>query len=78
MFECMEIAEAIYKGGAHSKNTQWAESYHASSGRKKMGGAPSSPSNPKQGRTGKHKRINSGHMSDEPTISKNKYLMHGP
>ena len=66
MFEHTEIAEAIYKGVAPSKNTQQAESYRASSDRNKKGGASASPSNPEQGRAGKRKISNTGHPSNEP------------
>ena len=46
MFERMEIAEAIYEGGAHSKKTQRVEADRAGYGRKKKGGASASPPNP--------------------------------
>ena len=42
MFERMEIAEVIYKGGAPSKNIQWAEADRVIYGRKKKGGASAS------------------------------------
>ena len=45
---------------------------------RKGGGASASPSNPKQGRSGKRKRSNAGHPSDEPTGAKKKFLIHGP
>ena len=78
MFERMEIAEAIYEGGAPSKNNQQVEFDRASSGRKKKGGASTSPSNPDQGHTGKSKRSNAGNPSDEPTGSKKTFLLRGP
>ena len=78
MFECMEIAEAIYKGGAPSKNTQRAEADRASFGRKKKGRASTLPYNPEQGRSGKRKGRNAGHLSDEPTGAKKTCLLHGP
>ena len=78
MFELMEIVEAIYEGGAPSKNDQQAEANRSSSGRKKNGGASASPSNPNQGRAGKCKRSNEVHSSDEPTREKKTFLLHGP
>ena len=78
MFERTEIAEAIYKGGAPSKNTQRSEANRASSGRKKKGGSSTSTSNPEQGRSGKRKRNNVGHMRDDPTRAKKTCLLHGP
>ena len=78
IFERMEIAEEIYKGGSPTQNTQRAESDRASSGRNKKGGASASPYNPEQGRTGKCNINNSGHPSDEPTGTKNTCLLHGP
>ena len=65
MFESMEITEAIYERGAPSKNTQRAEADCASYGRNKKGGETALPSNPDQGRTGKRKRNNKGHTSDD-------------
>ena len=67
MFKRMEISEAIYEGEENSKNTSQAEAYRSSSGRKKKGGASASPSNPEQGYSGKRKRSNAGHPSNEPT-----------
>ena len=78
MFERTEIAEAIYKGGATSKNNPQAESDRASSGRKKKGGASASQSNPRQGCSDKCNRSNAGHPSDEPTRAKKTCLLHGP
>ena len=42
------------------------------------GGASALPSNPEQGCTGKRKRINAGHLSDELKGSKKTCLFHGP
>ena len=78
MFDHMEIVESIYEGGSPSKNTQQAESNHASLERKKKGEAPPLPSNPKKGRTGKRKRNDAGHTRDAPTGTKNTCLLHGP
>ena len=78
MFERMEIAELIYKGGSPSKNTQRAEDERASSGRNKKGRAYASPSKPEQGRTSKRKRINAGHPRYDPTGAKKTCLMHVP
>ena len=70
MFERMEIAEAVYEGGAPSKNTQRSESECSSSVRKKKGGSSASPSNPNKGRADKRKRNDAGHPSDTPTHAK--------
>ena len=70
MFERMEIAETIYKGGSPSKNNQRAESDRASFVRKKKRGGSASPSNPEKGQAGKHKKKYSGHPSDAPTGAK--------
>ena len=56
MFERTETAEAIYEGGAPSKNTQRAESDRDISGRKKKGGESASPYKPEKGRAGKRKK----------------------
>ena len=76
--ERMEIVKAIYKGGAPSKNTQRAEANRDSSGRKEKGGASASPSKPDQVHSGKRKRSNTGHPSNEPTGANKTCLIHGP
>ena len=73
-----KFAEAIYEGGAASKNNQREESDHASYGRKKKGGPSALPSNPEKGRSGKRKRTNAGHTRDDPTGAKKTCLLHGP
>ena len=78
MFERMEIAEEIYKGGAPSKNNQRAESKYAISVRKKKGGASASTSNLKQSCTRKRKRNDAGHLIDVTTGAKKTCLLHGP
>ena len=78
IFKRMDIAEAIYKGVSPSKNTQWAESNSASSGRKKNGGVFASPSKPDQGCAGKHKRNSSGRPSYQSTGAKKTCLTYGP
>ena len=77
IFERMYITGSIYKGGAPSKNAQQVEAYCASYGRKKKWGTSASPSNPDQGRSGKRKRSNADHMSNEPTGAKKICLMRG-
>ena len=77
MFERTEIAEAIYGGGAPSKNTQQAEADHASFGRKQKGGGSTSSSKPEKGRAGKRKRHDAGHLSGVPTGAKNTCMLHG-
>ena len=77
MFERIEIAEAIYKGGSPSKNNQWEEYDRASSGRKKIGRASASPSNPKQGRAGNRNRSDAGHPRDDMTGAKKTFMLHG-
>ena len=76
MFERMEMAEEIYEGVSPSKNNQQAEADRSSSGRNKNGGASTSPSNTKQGRAGKRKISNAGHLGDEPTGANNTCLLH--
>ena len=71
MFERMEIAEAIYKGGAPSKNIQQTEANRAIFCRKQKGGGSALPSNPKKVCAGKRKRNDAGHPSDATTGAKN-------
>ena len=78
IFEHMETAEAIYEGGALSKNTQWKESNRASSGTNKKEGAYALPSNPYQGWPGKRNINDAGHMSDASDGAKKTCLLHGP
>ena len=68
MFEHIEIAEAIYKGVAPSKNIQRAESDCAIFVRKQKGGGSASLFNPDNLCAVKRKRINSGHQIDVPTM----------
>ena len=74
----MEITDSIYKGGAPSKNTQWAEANRVSLGREKKGRVSASPSNPEKVRDGKRKRNNAGHSGDAPTGAKKTCLLRGP
>ena len=67
MFKRMETSEAIYEGGAPPKNTQQEQSDRSRYGRKKKLGSSASPSNPEQVRSGKRRRNNAGHMSDDMT-----------
>ena len=54
MFECMETAEQVYKGGTSSQNNQHrADAKCTSYGRNKKGGGAAPPSNPERGRAGK-------------------------
>ena len=71
MFERMKIAEAIYKGGATSKNTHREEANGASFWRNKKGGVSALPSKPTKGLDGKRKRNNARHPSDAPTSARN-------
>ena len=70
MFERMEIVEAIYEGGAPSKNTQRSEAKCSSYVRKKKGGASASPFNPDKGCANKRKINDAGHPSYVPTRAK--------
>ena len=78
MFKHMEILETIYGGGSYSKNTQQEKYDHASSGRKKNGGASALTYNPEPGRSSKRKRNDAGHPSDAPNGAKKIRLIHGP
>ena len=78
MFERTEIVDAIYEGGAPSKNTQHSEDDRASSGRKQKVGGSASPSNPEKGCTSKRKRNDAGHPSNAPTGAKKICMLHGP
>ena len=78
MFKRMEIAEAIYKGGAPYKNNQQTEDDRASSNRNKKGGESASPSNPGQVRAGKRKWNDAGHPSYALTVAKKTCLLHVP
>ena len=70
IFERMEIADEIYKGGAPSQNSQQAEYNRAIFGRNQKGWWAASSYNPKKGRAGKRKKIDSGHPSNAPTGAK--------
>ena len=78
MIKLMEIAEAIYEGGAPSKNTQREEANRASFGRKQKGGGAASPSIPEKGRSGKRKRNDAGHPINYPTGKKKTCMLHIP
>ena len=78
MFERMEIAEAIYEGGAPSKNSQQAEADRSSFGRKQKGEGSASPSNPEKGRADKRKRNDAGHPSNAPNGKKKTCIFNGP
>ena len=78
MFERMEITEAIYVGGAPSKNTQRAEYDCASFVSNQKVGGSALTSNPKKGRAGKRKKSDVGHPSNAPTGAKKTCMLHVP
>ena len=64
--------------GSRAAKKMDPEANHVSSGSNKKEGASTLPSNPDQGFTSKRKRSNAGHLSNDPTGSKNTCLLHGP
>ena len=60
------------------QNTQWAESYRASFGRKQKGVGSASPYNPEKGRAGNQKKNCVSHPSDAPTGAKKTCMLYGP
>ena len=70
--------EQVYKGGNSSKNTNQAEYDRVIHGRKHKEGESALPTNPKKGRSGKHKEKNAGHPSDQTTSAKKTQLLHVP
>ena len=77
LFEIMETAEKIYKGGNTSKTTTRADANRASYGRKRKGGEDALPNKPETGCSGKREKKSVGHPSDRPTRGKI-CLLHGP
>ena len=77
IFERMEIAEQVYKGGNAYKNTNREEANHVSHERKRKEGEAYSPTNPEKGCAGKRKKNNAGHPRDWMTYAKTG-LVNGP
>ena len=78
IFESMETAETIYKGGEHSKNIQQADFDRDSFGKKQKGGRSSLSSNPKKVCTVNCKRSNAVNPIEAPTHAKKIWMLHGP
>ena len=78
MFEQMEVAEQVHKGGESYKTPTKAESNRDGHFRKQKGWEAASSTRSEKLRSGKRKTKNAGHRSYAPVRGKETCLLHGP